>query len=210
MKQKTSKLAIVVSAPSGAGKTTIISRLLRDNSNWLEFAVSTTTRPPRAGEIDGKNYYFVDQAKFQTMIDNNEFLEWAQVHTNYYGTSKKEIDRIHSLGKVPIFDVDVQGAYSFKNKLEDAIYIFILPPSLESLKARLTGRGTDSAEQISIRIKNALTELKAYKDYDYLIVNDEVEKAVDDFYSIIKAEMCRCSRVCLDLNFLEENKCECH
>ncbi len=185
--------SVVVSAPSGTGKTTLIRELLSRDEN-LVFAVSTTTRSQRDGEREGSNYYFVTDNEFQKKIQGEEFLEWALVHQKYYGTTKKEVDRIKQSGKIPIFDVDVQGAKQLREKLRNAVYIFIIPPSIRELKRRLYARRSDSQEQIAIRIDNALEELKQFAIYDYLVINEDVEKAVSDCASIIRAELCRMPR----------------
>ena len=187
---KTNKLSVVISAPSGAGKTTLINRLL-GSENRFSFSISTTTRPMRAGEVDGKSYYFISEDDFRGMIDRGEFLEWARVHGNYYGTSKKEIDRICCDGKIPIFDVDVQGARTLKGTLAGAVYIFIIPPSRKVLESRLRNRKTDSEEQIQIRLGNAIRELGEYAQYDYIVVNDDLEIALNELRSIITAELCK-------------------
>jgi guanylate kinase len=187
---KANNLSVVISAPSGAGKTTLINRLL-GSENSFDFSISTTTRPPRNGEIDGKSYYFIPESEFRGMIDRGEFLEWARVHGNYYGTSKKEIDRICCNAKIPIFDVDVQGARSLKGTLDGAVYIFIVPPSREVLESRLRNRKTDSEEQIQIRLGNAIRELGEYAQYDYIVVNDDLETALNELRSIVTAELCR-------------------
>lgn len=185
--------SIVVSAPSGTGKTTIIKRLMGKKRDFV-FAVSTTTRLRRPGEKDGRNYYFVDEEKFKNKIQNDEFLEWAIVHENYYGTSKKEVDRIGASGKIPIFDVDTQGAKQLRGKLSNAIFIFIIPPSIDELRKRLNERGSDSKEQIEIRIRNAIGELKEYRVYDYIVINESIEKTVEDFESILRVEDYRSAR----------------
>ncbi len=185
---KVNDLSIVVSAPSGTGKTTLISRLLRMVPE-LAFVTSTTTREKRINEEEGKSYYYVSDKRFKEMCENNEFLEWAKVHGNCYGTTKKEVDRIQEAGKIPVFDVDVQGARSLKPVLDGAISIFIVPPSMEVLKSRLKERGTDSAEQVETRFNNAITELKEYTMYDYLVVNEKIDPALSDLYSIIRSQM---------------------
>jgi len=161
------------------------------SENRYEFSISTTTRPRRQGEIDGKSYYFINETDFRGMIDRSEFAEWAQVHGNYYGTSKKEIDRICCNGKIPIFDVDVQGARTLKGSLDSAVYIFIVPPSREVLESRLRNRKTDSEEQIQIRLRNAIRELGEYAQYDYVVVNDDLEVALNELRSIVTAELCK-------------------
>lgn len=182
--------SIVISAPSGAGKTTIIRMLLEQNSR-LAFSVSTTTRPERPGEKKGVHYYHVDHNEFEDMISEGEFVEWARVHDNYYGTTQKEIDRITGLGRIPIFDVDVQGAGSLKEKLQGALFIFIVPPSLQVLESRLRSRKTESDDQIGVRLRNARKELQEYHLFDYIIINDDLDEAVKKCSSIVTAESCR-------------------
>jgi guanylate kinase len=182
-------LSLVISAPSGAGKTTLITKLLNADER-LEFSVSTTTRPKREGETEGLSYNFVGMEEFQAMIQADAFIEWAQVYGYYYGTTKKEIDRIHRSGKISIFDVDVQGARSLRGKLESAAYIFIVPPSREVLVSRLHKRKTDSESQIQIRLRKALSELTQFHLYDYIVVNNDVEIAMYQIRSIITAELC--------------------
>ncbi len=185
--------SIVISAPSGAGKTTIIHEVLKIN-NKLEFVISTTARPNRGSEINGESYYFINKDEFKIKINNNEFIEWAKVHDNYYGTTKKEIDRILNLGKIPLFDVDVQGAGNFKNNFKNIVYIFILPPTIKELIKRLKNRKTDSKEQINIRINAALKEFTFYKNYDYLVVNDKLADAVNVISAIICSELHKTNR----------------
>ncbi len=187
---KANNLSVVISAPSGAGKTTLINKLLSSDARF-EFSVSTTTRSRREGEKAGKSYEFIDEARFHDLIGQEAFVEWAMVHGNYYGTTKKEIDRIRSAGKIPIFDVDVQGARTLKGRLDGAVYIFIVPPSREVLESRLRNRKTDSAEQIQIRLSNAIRELGEYAQYDYIIVNDDIDVALNEVRSIVTAELCK-------------------
>ncbi len=182
--------SIVISAPSGAGKTTIIRRLLENNAQ-LAFSVSTTTRPERKGEKAGIHYYHVSRVEFEKMIAEEAFVEWAEVHDNYYGTTKKEIDRIKGKGRIPIFDVDVQGAGSLKEKLSDALFVFIVPPSLQILESRLRSRKTDSDEQIMVRLQNARKELQQHHLFEYIIINDNLDEAVEKCSSIITAEKCK-------------------
>ncbi len=182
-------LSIVISAPSGAGKTTLIAKLLEADER-LEFSVSTTTRPKRECEKCGRSYNFVGIDEFRKMIERDEFIEWAKVHGNYYGTTKKEIDRIRCAGKISVFDVDVQGARLLKGKW-DSIFIFIVPPDRETLISRLHKRKTDSESQIQIRLQTALSELTQYYLYDYIVVNNDIEIALNQIKSIITAELCR-------------------
>lgn len=183
-------ISVVISAPSGAGKSTIIDALLMDDERF-EFSVSTTTRARRGSEVEGENYNYITEERFRKMIENNEFLEWALVHQNYYGTTKKEIDRIQATGRIPIFDVDIQGTMQLKKNLKSGVFIFIVPPSFSELEKRLTQRNTDSPEQISIRLENARQELKKYDLYDYLVVNDILDSAVGKIKSIVTAELCK-------------------
>lgn len=200
-----SELSVVISAPSGAGKTTIIQKLLNQD-NDLAFVVSTTTRKKRESEIESASYYFIEKDHFKLKISNNDFAEWACVHGNYYGTTKKEIDRIKSAGKIPLFDVDVQGACNFKRYLTDAIYIFIIPPSLEILEERLKNRQTDTEDQIKVRFAGALQEISEHQNYDYIVINDDLETAVNDIRSIIRTELLKQKRM---KNIIEQIMEEC-
>jgi guanylate kinase len=193
LKINNSDITIVVSAPSGTGKSTIIGDLLSCDDRFT-FVVSTTTRKIREGEAESVNYYYTSLEDFRNKIRNDEFLEWAIVHQNYYGTTKKEIDRISRIGRIPLFDVDVQGARNLKQKLSDAVYIFIIPPSYDILRERLSKRNTETEEQIGIRMQNAVDELKEFVHYDYIVVNDNVGKACGDIKAIIRAEICKVSR----------------
>jgi len=177
--------SVIISAPSGAGKTTLIEKLLIQNPIF-EFAISTTTRIKRVGEAEGKNYYYVSYEEFMQMVDSGEFLEWAKVHDNYYGTTKKEVDRIKQHSKIPIFDVDVQGARSLRNKLQNVISVFIIPPSIQELERRLRHRSTETDHQIAVRLNNAVGELREYVNYDYIVINDDLQKALDELNAILK------------------------
>lgn len=197
-------MIFVISAPSGAGKTTLISRLLRSDERFV-FSISTTTRKMRHGEVNGVNYYFVSKEEFKEMIDNDEFFEWAEVYGNYYGTSKKEIDRILGSGKFPLFDVDIQGSKNLKKKLKNAVYIFIIPPSRDILKARLIGRQTETEEQLNIRLKHAAEEIAEYKNFDYVIVNNVLESSMIKLRAIIESESCKIMNIQNEVNkILEE------
>ena len=183
----------VVSSPSGGGKGTIIRRVL-DVVDNLSYSVSYTTRAPRHGEVDGREYFFVTRETFDEMVGAGEFLESACVHGNFYGTSKSQIIEDTASGADIILEVDVQGAASVRRLLMDSVSIFILPPSYEVLKQRLIARGTDSPEELEVRLRNAPEELKQYSAFDYVIINDEIDTAAGQLASIIDAERVRCMR----------------
>ena len=183
----------VVSSPSGGGKGTIIRHVL-DVVDNLSYSVSYTTRAPRPGEVDGREYFFVKRDTFEEMVAAGEFLEWACVHGNLYGTAKNQIIEDTAAGADLILEVDVQGAASVRQLLMDSVSIFILPPSYEVLRQRLIARGTDSPEELELRLRNAPEELKQYSAFDYVIINDEIDRAVGQLASIIYAERARCMR----------------
>jgi len=187
-------LLIVISAPSGTGKTTLSHMLLREFPN-MEFSVSYTTRKPRNGEINGRDYWFVDRETFEKMIEEGNFLEWAEVYGHLYGTSKSQVIKALSEGKDVLLDIDTQGALNVKKNFPEAVLIFILPPSLRELKRRLESRGTDDEETIKKRLKIAREEIRRAPLYDYVVVNDVLEIAFDNLRSIIKAEKCRAERL---------------
>lgn len=179
---------IVISAPSGSGKTSVFkgARTILPN---LIFSISYTTRKPRQGETNGIDYFFTDKNAFREMIDNEQFLEWAEVYGNYYGTSKEFIRQSQRDGKIVILDIDVQGAMQLQQLSElDAVFVFITPPSLSVLSQRLTDRGTEDAESIQKRLSSAEKEMSFSDRYDYQIVNDTLEQAVDDFVKVIIRE----------------------
>ena len=188
-------LLIVVSGPSGAGKGTINGELLKRNKNiWM--SKSMTTREPRGTEENGKEYFFVSKEEFEERIKNDQFLEYAIVHSGkYYGTPKDKIYDKLDQGIDVILEIDIQGALSIQNKISDAVFIFIMPPSMEILKERLTNRGTESEEKVLERFQTAYKEINAYTKYNYVVVNDEVENAVNKVEAIIKAEKCRVDRI---------------
>jgi guanylate kinase len=183
----------VVSSPSGGGKGTIIEHVLESVEN-LSYSVSYTTRAPRSKEVDGREYFFVSRDTFEEMIAAGEFLEWACVHGNFYGTAKNQVLAETAAGADIILEVDVQGAASVRQLLMDSVSVFILPPSYEVLRDRLIARGTDSPEDLEVRLRRAPEELRQYSAFDYVIINDEVEKAVNQLASIIYAERARCMR----------------
>jgi guanylate kinase len=182
---KSKGLLFVVSAPSGAGKTTLCYRLSRELPD-LAFSVSHTTRKPRSGEEEGRDYYFVSAESFSEMVDAGAFVEWAEVHGNRYGTSRAELNRLLSLGKDVILDIDTQGAMQIKSSGMRGTFVFILPPSMHVLEQRLKDRDTDDEEVIRRRLENAVGEIKLYNEYDYVVVNDELDEALDKLKMIVK------------------------
>lgn len=204
VKIKNTGSLIIVSGPSGAGKGTICANLLKSNPN-IKCSVSMTTRLPRGNEVDGVDYYFVDQEKFEEEINKNNFLEYAKVHGNYYGTPKDKVCELLSNGYDVILEIDIQGALEIKEKYTDGIFIFIMPPSMKELKERLVKRNTESLDKIIERFKNAYKEINEITKYNYVVVNDEVELATKKVESIIIAEKCRVDRIEeFDLNNQEE------
>jgi len=183
----------VVSSPSGGGKGTIIRHVL-DVVDNLSYSVSYTTRAPRQSEVDGREYFFVSRETFDEMVAAGEFLESACVHGYFYGTSKKQIIEQTAAGADIILEVDVQGAASVRKLLMDSVSVFILPPSYEVLRRRLIARGTDPPEELEVRLRNAPEELKQYSAFDYVIINDEIDRASAQLASIIYAERARCMR----------------
>jgi guanylate kinase len=186
---------LIVSSPSGAGKTTLTRRLLQEFPEF-RFSVSHTTRKPRANEVDGQDYHFVSEEAFRKVIDEHGFAEWAEVHGNLYGTSVAEIDLARAAGKSGVlFDVDYQGARQIKEKFPEAIGVFILPPSMDELRHRLDKRGSDDAASRQLRFDRAREEIGHYPFFDYMIVNDELQRALAELRSIVLAEGCRQRRV---------------
>ncbi len=181
-------LLLVLSAPSGAGKTTLAHMMVKEFPE-AEFSVSYTTRAPRGAEKNGKDYHFVDTTTFLQMIEKNEFVEWAEVHGNFYGSSKRVIDHSYRPGGIAVFDIDVQGGTSIKRKYPDAVCIFILPPSMDELERRLRSRGTDADEVVRRRMLAARAECeKGALSYDYLVINDRLDDAFQQLRSIVIAE----------------------
>lgn len=189
-------MMIVLSGPSGAGKGTLKNEYMKRHNNAV-FSVSMTTRPPRPGEIDGTDYYFTNQAAFQSILANEGFLEWAQVHGEYYGTPKQFALNTLAENKDIVLDIDVQGALQVKKSYPQALMIFIIPPSVEILEQRLRRRGTETEEKIQRRLSNAKKELSLMNQYDYVVINTTIEEAYQRLNAIITAEKCRYSRLIL-------------
>lgn len=180
---------IIVSAPSGAGKTTLVELMLKRLPD-VRPSISMTARAPRPGEEDGRHYHFVSPVEFNSMIDRGEFLEWAEVHGNLYGTPRRAVEECRNAGQDVVLTIDVQGASAARAPFPDAVSVFILPPSRQSLEERLHARGTDSAEVRRRRLENARAEIVEYRKFDYLIVNDNLERATDDLVAIVLAARC--------------------
>ena len=183
MKKPTGKL-VIISAPSGTGKGTVINELLKQRPDFI-FSVSVTTRKPRPGEIDGVAYHFITKQRFKEMIQNDEFLEHAEYVGEFYGTPEEPVNESIDFGKTILLDVEVQGAKQVMGKKTDAISIFITPPDLYELESRLRGRGTDSEEKLAARLKRAQSELEEKSRYDHLVVNDDASRAAKEILSII-------------------------
>jgi len=183
-------IVVVVSAPSGAGKTTVLVRALRELGG-IRFSVSHTTRAPRGAERDGVEYHFVDRAAFERLRDEGGLLEWAEVHGNLYGTGLGEIERASAAGVDILLDVDVQGAAQVRRRIPEAVTVFILPPSYEVLEQRLRSRGQDDEATIRRRLAAAGREIDAFEQYDYAIVNDYLDGCVEELKSIVRAARCR-------------------
>lgn len=183
---------IIVSSPSGAGKTTIVDAVLKRDAS-VSRVITATTRAPRKGEKDGKDYHFWTIKQFEQAIKKGQMLEWAQVHTHYYGIPKKSVDTLLKKGICPILVIDVQGARTVKNQYPQAATVFIVPPSLKELKKRILGRN-DNTQDIEIRLETAKKEMQELDRYDYALLNDDLEKAVNDMAGIVAAEQCRVNR----------------
>jgi guanylate kinase len=191
----------VVSAPSGAGKTTLCSKIVSCLPH-LRFSVSYTTRLQRPGEVNDRDYTFISREDFRFMAERGEFIEWAEVHGEYYGTSKKRLEEILDSGNDVILDIDTQGAMQIKNRIKEGTYIFILPPSLEILRKRLADRMTDAKKDMEKRLKMAVSEIKTYQQYDYVIINDKLEASIKELQSIIISQRVR--TIMVDMQWIKE------
>ncbi|SCH13596.1 MULTISPECIES: guanylate kinase [unclassified Romboutsia] len=186
-------LLLVVSGPSGAGKGTICKAIL-DQNDQIKLSVSATTRKPRNGEVHGVNYFFIEKEEFTSMVEKGEFLEYAQIYDNFYGTPKAAIIETLEKGQDVILEIEMQGARQVKEVYPEGIFVFVLPPSLKELKNRIVGRGTESVEEIEKRFSCAFEEIKQIDDYDYFIVNQDVEKSVKELEAIISSEKNKVTR----------------
>ncbi len=185
---------LVLSGPSGAGKGTLVDRLMAARSECV-FSISATTRPIRPNEVDGVQYEFVTREEFERRRSAGQFLEWAEVHGKYYGTPAKQVDEGVKAGRIVVLDVDVQGGASVRRARPDAVTVFVYPPSVDALRQRLKGRATDSDEVVERRLQNAPGEMAQYKEYDYLIVNDDLEHSTRTLLAIVDAERARVNRL---------------
>ena len=198
-------LLLVISGPSGAGKGTICKELVKDEN--IKYSISATTRAPRGSEENGKDYFFLSTEEFEQRINTDGFLEWAKVYDRYYGTPRDFVEEVIDDGKACILEIDVQGALKIRDSFPEAVLIFILPPSLSELYRRLKDRGTESEEQIQTRMSWVLGEIAQIEKYDYVIVNDDLAKAVTEARAIVESEKCRVIRQSDILaKFQEENE----
>lgn len=186
-------LLIILSGPSGAGKGTVLKNALEKNSN-LKCSVSVTTRSPRPGEIDGVNYFFKTKEEFKRMMVNNEFLEFQEVYGNFYGTPLSYVEQLRDQGVDVILEIDVKGALSVKERIDDAVMIFLTPKNKQTLAERLIGRATEDEASLQTRLAAAETEIMQSKLYDYLIINEIVEVCANDILNIVRAEKCKVQR----------------
>lgn len=186
-------LLIVVSGASGTGKGTVCKKILNDMPE-VAYSISATTRAPRPGEVDGREYYFISRDEFKAWIADGKFLEYAEVYGNFYGTPLNKIRERLNRGEDILLEIDVQGALNVKRKMPEGVYIFLLPPSLDELKRRIEGRGTETPESLNRRLTNAVAEIKIGLEYDYVVVNDSVDAAAAQIKTILAAERCKVAR----------------
>lgn len=186
-------LLVVLSGPSGVGKGSVCNQLLKFYEG-LVYSTSITTREPREGEVEGREYFFTGRERFEQMIEKGDFLEWASVYGNYYGTPWGNVEKNISKGKNVILELDIQGALEVQRRFPEGVYIFLLPPSFSELKKRILNRGTESEKDLSKRLKAAKEEVFVARKYEYLIVNEEINSSAKKVYSIIEAEGCRFER----------------
>lgn len=191
---ETQGFIVAITAPSGTGKTTVIRKLVERDSR-LGYSVSATTRPSREAEVHGSDYFFFSEQEFDEKLEKGLFAEWAEVHGYRYGTLKTQIEEILKQGGYVMMDVDVQGARNLREIYPDGIFIYLMPPSMKELKARLSRRGTEDEASFEQRLEDAVTEIKCLKSFDYLVINDELEKTVDEIAWIIRSERLKVERI---------------
>jgi guanylate kinase len=189
-------MILILSSPSGAGKTTLTRMLMQDSALDLTLSVSVTTRKQRASEVDGVHYHFIEPREFERMKAGDELLEWAEVHGNAYGTPRAPVEKVLAEGRDMLFDIDWQGAKQVRERLgDDVVSIFVLPPSMRELRARLERRAEDTASSIEARFENARREIERWRDYHYVVVNDDLKRAYRDVTAIVTAERLRAKRI---------------
>lgn len=194
MDNNTRGVLLVLSGPSGTGKGTVCKAVRDDLGDAIAYSISATTRKPRVGEEHGREYFFFSKEEFESLCDQNGFLEWAQVYDNYYGTPRAFVEDVLASGRDCILEIDPQGALQVRKATDEAVLVFIAPPSMEELRRRLTGRGTEALEEVEKRLSCAEAELAYCDQYDYMIVNDTVELAAEKMKAILLAERCRTDR----------------
>ncbi|HTR14897.1 MAG TPA: guanylate kinase [Roseiarcus sp.] len=189
-------MILILSSPSGAGKTTLTRMLMQDKDLDLTLSVSVTTRPRRSSEVDGIHYRFIDNREFERMRRSGDLLEWAEVHGNFYGTPRGPVEKVLAQGRDMLFDVDWQGARQMRERVgDDVVSIFVLPPSMRELRARLERRAEDSSTTIDQRLENARAEIGRWRNYQYVIVNDDLQRAYSDVLAIVRAERLKVGRI---------------
>jgi len=191
---ETQGFIVAITAPSGTGKTTVIRKLIERDSR-LRYSISATTRPRREAEVHGSDYFFISEHEFDEKLEKSLFAEWAEVHGYRYGTLKTQIEEILKQGGYVMMDVDVQGARNLREIYPDGIFIYLMPPSMKELKARLSRRGTEDEASFEQRLEDAVTEIESLASFDYLVINDELEKTVDEIAWIIRSERLKVERI---------------